>query len=77
MCQWYTFTTAPGSDPLSPVNFSNPQPNKPTCPGNSSICAICADDNGFGFPNITSQLVDEIIFALQTGTDQSRVALRV
>lgn len=76
MANWYTFTTASGADPLDPTNYSNPQPNKPACPGSARVCAILANDNGFGFPVITSGIQSDMTLALQTGTDQTTVALR-
>lgn len=76
MAQWYTFTTANGADPLVNTNYSNPQPNKPNCPGSDSVCAVLANDNTFGFPVITQSIQNDIVNALQTGSDQSTVALR-
>lgn len=75
MAQWYKFTSASGADPLNPSNYSNPQPNKQTCPGSSKICAILANDNGFGFPVITSAIQSDMVLALHHGVDQTTVAL--
>lgn len=76
MAQWYTFTTSAGADPTVSTNYSNPQPNKPACPGNTKICAILANDDGFGFPMITNAILSDMVRALQLGIDQTTVALR-
>jgi len=76
MAFWYTFTTIGGADPLDPANYSSPQNNQPSCPGNNKICAILADDNGFNHPVITNAVEDDIIRALQLGSDQTSGVLR-
>jgi len=76
MPQWYTFTTATGASTSDPNNYSNPQTLKPGCPGSVKLCAILAEDNGFGFPDITSAIQTDIANAVNTGTDQGTAILR-
>jgi len=76
MAFWYTFTTVGGADPLDPANYSGPQNNQPSCPGNNSLCAILANDNTFGHPVITNEIEDNITRALQFGSDQTMAVLR-
>lgn len=76
MAQWYTFTNASGATTDNPNNYSNPQDSKPGCPGSVRLCAILADDDGFGFPVITSQIQADISNALQGGSDVGTAALR-
>lgn len=76
MPQWYTFTTTPGADTSNPNNYSNPQDQQPNCPGDAKLCAILSNDNGFGFPVISSQNQTDISNALQTGIPQATALLR-
>lgn len=76
MKKWYHFTTQSGANPSDPNNYSNPQDLRPSCPGSSKLCAILADDNGFGFPLITSQLLTDIANAINTGNENGTVTLR-
>lgn len=76
MPQWYSFTTTSGADTSDPNNYSNPQDQQPDCPGSSKLCAIKADDNGFGFPVITSGIQTAIANALNSGSDQTVAILR-
>ncbi|WGQ11539.1 hypothetical protein QG516_07705 [Pedobacter gandavensis] len=76
MPKWYTFTTQPGADTNNPNNYYNPQDTQPNCPGNDRLCAILAEDNGFGFPLITTQILVDIANALQSGINQARAVLR-
>lgn len=76
MPRWYTFTTQSGADTSNPNNYSNPQDQKPNCPGHLKLCAILANDNGFGFPEITNTLQADIADALQTGIESCTVRLR-
>ncbi|WGQ11540.1 hypothetical protein QG516_07710 [Pedobacter gandavensis] len=76
MPQWYTFTTLPGASTSDPNNYSNPQTLQPSCPGSVKLCAILADDNGFGFPDITSAIITDIANAVNSGNDNGRAILR-
>lgn len=76
MPQWYTFTTLPGASTSNPNNYSNPQTNPPSCPGSVKLCAILANDNGFGFPVITSAIQSDIANAVNTGNDNGTAILR-
>jgi hypothetical protein len=77
MAQWYTFTLESEARVDEPNNYGFPQSTKPGCPGTGSLCAILANDNGFGLPVITSQLLIDIGNALNAGSDNSTVALRM
>lgn len=77
MTQWYTFTIIAGASPIDPTNYSNPVPNKPSCPGSKKICAILSNDDGQGHPSdIDCLLINEMAYALQNGIDTTGVALR-
>lgn len=76
MPRWYTFTTQTGADTSNPNNYANPQDQQPNCPGSSKLCAILANDDGFGFPVITSQIQTAISNAVQSGNESSTVLLR-
>lgn len=76
MPNWYTFTNTPGADTSNPNSYANPQSTQPSCPGNSKLCAILADDNGFGFPVITTQIQTAISNAVNGGGDQPTAILR-
>lgn len=76
MAFWYTFTTQTGASVSDPNNYYNPQTLQPACPGNVKLCAIWADDNGFGFPSITTQILIDIGNAVNSGNDQARAILR-
>lgn len=76
MPQWYTFTTTSGASTSNPNNYSNPQPTQPNCPGSVKLCAILANDNGFGFPVITSAIQSDISNAVNTGNDNGTAILR-
>lgn len=75
MCTWYLFTTIAGADPLNPNNYAI-VPSKPSCPGTSTLCAICASDNGFGQPIITCALIESMFRACHFKQDQMDVLLR-
>lgn len=69
---WFQLKT--GADPtLSP---SYDPKTTPTCSGSGKICAVNADDNGSGQPDLTESLKDQMILALQTGTPSTNVKLR-
>lgn len=74
--QWYNFSTTGGADPLLPSNYTAAGATKPACPGSSKICAILADADAFGQPDITQPIINDMVRALQFGSDQSTVALR-
>lgn len=76
MCTWYSFTTTAGADPTDPANYSLLSA-KPTCPGTAKICAICAQDDGFGHPVITCGILADMVITIQFGVDQSLVILRI
>lgn len=76
MAFWYTFTTQPGADVANPNNYSNPQSNQPPCPGSLKLCAILANDNGFGFPAMTTQIITDIANAVNSGNDTATAILR-
>lgn len=75
-CYWFIFTTVSGADPLDPLNYCCPTNTKPLCPGTCRVCAIFACDDGFGYPVITQELIDEMVRALQWCLDQTLVVLR-
>ena len=76
MASWYIFTNTVGADPLNPSNYGTPQSSKPSCPGSVKICSVLADDDGFGHPNLTMPIQDDITRALQFSTDQTTAILR-
>lgn len=61
-------------NPTNPSNYSsNPTP---TCSGVGKICAVNANDNGSGQPDLTDALKNEMILALHNASPSTNVRLR-
>lgn len=76
MALWYVFTRTSGANPNDPTNYAPGQSTPPGCPGSTELCAILANDNGFGYPLITAAIQTAISNAEQSGQDSSTVLLR-
>lgn len=72
---WYLRTF--GANANDPGSYTSVGTTPPECPGTGKICAIYADDDGFGDPDITPALLAQMNTALSSGVDQPRVILRV
>lgn len=73
--QW--FIRALGMDPNDPNSYTPVGPNPPSCPGSGKICAVWAEENNVTHrPIIDDDLQQQMITALSTGSDQTRVLLR-
>lgn len=73
MAQWYSFTTTGGADLANPANYTPIGINKPSCPGSDKICAVFSSEASLV---IDCNLITEMVIAMQTKTDSTRVALR-
>jgi len=71
---WYIRSAC--ADPTVPCNYTMVGSFQPTCPGTGKICAIKAEDDGFGCPVITPCIFDQMVIALSTDVDQPCVLLR-
>lgn len=64
-------------DPSNPGQPSSYQPvGSPSCSGNNQICALQADNDGSGHPEITEDLRNEMLTALNTRTSSTNVQLK-
>lgn len=65
------------NDPSNPGEPSNYQPvGSPSCSGNNQICAVQATNDGTGHPEITEDLKNEMLTALNTRTSSANVQLK-
>jgi len=77
---WFVFTP-PGMgtpDPSDPNQYTlnGTGANPPSCPLNVKVCGLQAANNGSNHPIITQPLLQEIIVALQNGTESANVLLK-
>ncbi|MFD2556717.1 MULTISPECIES: hypothetical protein [Sphingobacterium] len=73
MAQWFQLNT--GGNPTIPSNYA-PVTGSPSCSGSGKICAVNANPDGNGDPDLTDALKDEMILSLHTGIAQPNVRLR-
>ncbi|QNK61107.1 hypothetical protein H7F33_10995 [Pedobacter sp. PAMC26386] len=72
---WYVRTL--GADPNSPSSYTSVGTVPPSCPGTGKICAIFADESDIpNEPSLDDELKSEMVTALNTNSDQTRVLLR-
>ncbi len=71
MANWYLFK---GGVPTAPASYTLVG-SEPTCDGTTTICAIMANAGGTTIPSLTPALKDEIIIALNSGTNSANVLL--
>jgi len=68
------FQLEANGNPTQPTSY-NPIAS-PSCSGSGKICAVQASDDGSGHPELTEDLKNEMIVALQSGSPSANVALR-
>jgi len=70
---WFSLNVS--GNPTQPGDYSPVA--SPSCPtGTNKICAIQADPDGSGQPDITDSLKDQMIEALHNRTSSTNVQLR-
>lgn len=69
---WFELT---GPSPISPSNYTL-RNSPPPCGGQDQICAVQANNDGSGHPELTETLKDEMITALHDGVESTNVKLR-
>ncbi|MCW2263752.1 MULTISPECIES: hypothetical protein [Sphingobacterium] len=63
------------NQPTDPSSYTIPT-GTPTCSGSQQICTIDAPDNGSGQPVIDSNLLKQMVRALNRHTDEPLVKLK-
>ncbi|MCW2260098.1 MULTISPECIES: hypothetical protein [Sphingobacterium] len=72
---WFQLNVA--GNPTDPNNYTDLGTGTPSCPtGTNKICAIQADPDGSGNPDITDSLKDDMISALHNRSSSATVQLK-
>lgn len=74
---FYYYILKEGGDPYTESDYTVREEEAPMpCGGDADVCWIKAEDNGFGEPEITTGLEDEIDDALSGHADTDNVKLK-
>lgn len=73
---WYLWIPNDENNFISPEYYTFSGPTKPLCKGEHRICAILAEDDGYGKPIILEKiLTEDLVNALQHGRDYGIVLI--
>ncbi len=74
---FYYYTLVADGDPYTPSDYTVREDEEPMpCGGDADVCWIKAEDNGYGIPDITGALEEEIGDALSGHADTDNVKLK-